>query len=174
MPNYIRNFEPGGTYFFTVNALVHGDNDLFVKNFELLRDAFARVRSRRPFSMVAWVVLPGHLHCIWTLPPGDADYPARWRAIKSSFSRSLDVSEFRNSSRQSRNERGIWQRRFHEHTIRDERNLSNHIDYIHYNPVKHKLAKAARDWPHSSFHRFVREGTLALDWAAPPALELNE
>jgi putative transposase len=111
MPNYIRNFEPGGTYFFTVNLLGRGENDLLVRHFDALRDAFARVREVRPFSMVAWVVLPEHLHCIWTLPPGDSDYPARWRAIKSSFSRSIESAEFRNDSRLSRNERGIWQRR---------------------------------------------------------------
>jgi putative transposase len=174
MSGYIRNRELGGTYFFTVNLLERGRNDLLVRNIDSLRDAVRLTRAERPFEIVAWVVLPEHMHAIWILPDGDADYSTRWAAIKARFSQSIPNTEFQNDSRRSRGERGIWQRRFYEHTIRDDRDLFNHIDYIHYNPVKNGHAERAVDWPHSSFHRFVKEGALAQDWSAPPSLEIVE
>jgi putative transposase len=174
MPNYIRNWVPGGTYFFTVNLLERKENDLLVREVDLLRESVRTVKAAHPFEIIAWVALPEHMHCIWKLPEGDSDFARRWRGIRSLFSRGLPKTEALSEVRIKRGERGIWQRRFYEHTIRDDRDLSNHIDYIHFNPVKHGYAKRAADWPHSSFHRFVKEGALALDWAAPPSLEIVE
>ncbi len=110
------------------------------------------------------VVLPEHLHCIWTLPPGDADYKARWALIKAGFSRTLPGGEYRSDSRRKRGECGLWQRRYWEHVIRDERDFERHVDYIHWNPVKHGWVTRVRDWPYSSFHRYVRGGILPPDW----------
>lgn len=163
MTNYRRNFLPGGTYFFTVN-LADRDARLLVENIALLRAAFRYGRRRHPFAIEAIVVLPDHLHAIWTLPDGDADFSLRWRLIKSAFSRGLPVDEQISSSRESRQERGIWQRRYWEHTIRDEADFARHADYIHFNPVKHGHAARVRDWPYSSFHRMVRRGAYPVDW----------
>lgn len=171
---YRRNLVPGGTYFFTVNLLVRGDNDLLVRHVDLLREVVRDVREKRPFEILAWVVMPEHMHAIWTLPDGDVDYSGRWNAIKALFSRRLPRDESISLSRQSRGERGIWQRRFWEHTIRDERDLEIHVNYIHYNPVKHGHVARPIDWPHSSFHRFVRDGLLTPDWASTCNLEIPE
>ena len=111
------------------------------------------------------VVLPDHLHVIWTLPPGDADYPLRWALIKSAFSRSLPKTEFIRDSRLAKRERGIWQRRYWEHQIKDEADLQAHVDYLHFNLVKHGYVRCVADWPFSSFHRYVRQGLLPADWA---------
>ncbi len=165
MPNYRCYFLPGGTFFFTVN-LLERDRDLLVRHVALLREAVRQVRAARPFEIVAWVVMPDHLHCIWTLPPDDTDYPERWRLIKLLFSRALPKNERINASRASKGERGIWQRRFWEHTIRDERDLNNHIDYIHYNPVKHGHTTRPADWPHSTIHRYIGKGVLTPNWGA--------
>ena len=162
MPNYRRNFRPGGTFFFTVN-LLERDRDLLVRHVDVLREAVRTVRAARQFEIVAWVVLPEHQHCIWTLPPCDTDYSERWRLIKLLFSRALPKGERISASRCAQGERGIWQRRFWEHTIRDERDLNNHIDYIHYNPVKHGYVASPADWPHSSIHRFIEQGLLTAD-----------
>lgn len=128
MPDYRRVRIPGGTYFFTVNLLERYPNDLLVRHIDVLRDAVRRTRRRRPFHIDAWVVLPDHLHTIWTLPEGDLDYENRWRTIKQHFSRALDATERRSAVRLRRGERGIWQRRFWEHTIRDERGFALHVD----------------------------------------------
>jgi putative transposase len=165
MPDYRRNFVPGGTYFFTV-ALLERKRDLLVAEIELLRDAVRRVKRLYPFDIVAWVVLPDHLHCIWTLPDGDSDYPTRWRLIKLLFAKGLPKVERRSAIRKKRGERGIWHRRYWEHTIRDERDLNNHIDYVHWNPVKHGLVSAVKDWPYSTFHRYVHAGILPSNWMA--------
>jgi putative transposase len=130
-----------------------------------LRTAFRETRQHHPFTIDAIVVLPDHLHTIWTLPEGDADFSTRWRLIKSAFSRNLDTPEMISQSRAAKGERGIWQRRYWEHTIRDDNDLARHVDYIHINPVKHRLVARVRDWPHSSFHRMVRLGTYPEDWA---------
>jgi putative transposase len=167
MTNYRRSWTPGSTYFFTVN-LADRRLDLLVRHHAQLREAFRHVRAHRPFSIEAIVVLPEHLHTIWTLPPGDADYATRWRLIKTRFSRSLPNTERRSRSRMSKNERGIWQRRYWEHEIRDAEDLRRHIDYIHYNPVKHGHAVRVVDWPYSSFHRFVARGESPADWACEP------
>lgn len=163
MRAYTRAFAPGGTFFFTVN-LADRSTTLLTDHLETLRDSVRRVREAHPFCTVAMVVLPEHLHAIWTLPEGDADYPTRWALIKAGFSRRLAKIERINPSRRHKGERGIWQRRYWEHQIRDEDDLARHVDYIHYNPVKHGYVYAPRDWPHSSFHRFVREGVLPTDW----------
>ena len=163
MPNYRRNFVPGGTYFFTV-TLLERKRDLLVAQIDLLRDSVRRVKRLYPFEIVAFVVLPDHLHCLWTLPPDDADYPTRWRLIKLLFAKGLPKHERLSSVRQKRGERGVWHRRYWEHTIRDERDLANHVDYIHANPVKHGWVVRPCDWPYSTFHRYVREGLLPIDW----------
>ena len=128
MTNYRRNRLAGGTFFFTVN-LADRSAALLTTHVDLLRNAFRYAKQRLPFTVEAVVVLPDHLHALWTLPPGDSDYTLRWRLIKTHFSRSLAVGESRSTSRQSKHERGIWQRRFWEHTIRDETDLARHIDY---------------------------------------------
>jgi len=110
------------------------------------------------------VILPDHLHALMTLPPCDTAYPMRWRLIKTEFSRALPKGESRSESRVAKRERGIWQRRYWEHTIRNESDYRQHIDYIHWNPVKHGWVERVRDWPHSSFHRFVATGDYPADW----------
>jgi putative transposase len=165
MPDYRRNRVPGGTYFFTVN-LRDRRSDLLVAQIETLRAAVRWTRARRPFHIDAWVVLPEHMHCLWTLPPGDSDYSGRWRAIKQRFSRSLPATETLSSVQQRRDERGIWQRRFWEHTIRDENDYAAHMDYVHFNPVKHGLVANASAWPYSSFHRCVAAGVYRACWSS--------
>jgi putative transposase len=155
MPNYRRFWVPGGTWFFTVNLLKRRENDLLVREIGLLRECVARERSRRPFSIVAWVALPDHMHWIWRLPDGDADFATRWRRIKTDFSLGLANTEHRCEARRKRGERGIWQRRYWEHAICDQTDLQRHVDYVHYNPVKHGLVDEAADWPHSSLHRHI-------------------
>ena len=114
-------------------------------------------------SIEAIVVLPDHLHTIWTLPADDADYAERWRMIKSRFTKSL-VKEGVKIGRNEKGEYDLWQRRYWEHTIRDDLDLQRHVDYIHCNPVKHGLVERVSDWPHSSFHRYVRDGIVSVDW----------
>lgn len=154
MPDYRRNRVPGGTYFFTITLRDRRSN-LLIMNIEALRTSVRKVRTRAPFHIDAWVVLPDHMHCLWTLPEGDADFPGRWQAIKKGLSKAIPTGEPRSSVMISRGERGIWQRRYWEHTIRDERDYAAHMDYVHFNPVKHGLAQHVVDWPFSSFHRYV-------------------
>ena len=164
MANYRRNFLAGGSYFFTVN-LADSRLTLLNDHIDLLRAAFRQVRSRHPFTIEAAVILPDHLHAIWTLPEEDADFALRWRLIKSAFSHRLMRSERISTSRVSKGERGIWQRRYWEHTLRDQDDFSRHLDYIHFNPVKHGYASRAQDWPYSSLRRWVRLGAYPEDWA---------
>jgi putative transposase len=167
MVTYRRNFVPGAGYFFTVN-LANRRLGLLVENIGLLRAAFRSVREQHPFTIEAAVALPDHLHVIWTLPDRDADFALRWRLIKSAFSHGLARSEAISASRSAKGERGIWQRRYWEHTPRDQDDFSRHLDYIHFNPVKHGHATRARDWPYSSFRRWVKLGAYPRDWAAMP------
>jgi putative transposase len=162
--NYRRNFVPGGSYFFTVN-LADRRSRMLTEHINALRSAFRDVRTRHPFNIDAVVVLPDHLHAIWTLPEGDADFALRWRLLKSAFSRSLPETEQVSASRQSKGERGVWQRRYWEHTLRDDADYAAHVDYIHFNPVKHGYVDRVKDWPYSSFHRMVRLGVYPQDWA---------
>ena len=164
MPNYRRHYRSGGTYFFTVTLLERAGNDLLVRRIEDLRSAVRQVRAKHPFTIHGWVVLPDHLHCIWELPQGDSDFSMRWRLIKSRFSRAQSFSEPRSPVRERRGERGIWQRRYWEHTIRDEKDYTAHLDYIHFNPVKHGLVSEVADWPYSTFRRYVREGVYPEGW----------
>jgi putative transposase len=163
MPRYIRSFIPGGTCFFTV-TLADRSSCLLADEIEGLRDAYTRVCRRHPFRTVAICVLPDHLHAIWELPPADADAPMRWGQIKRGFSSVLESTSTRTRSQTARREKGIWQRRYWEHQIRDEDDFALHVDYIHWNPVKHGLVRQVRDWPFSSFHRWVRCGDLPPGW----------
>ena len=163
MVNYRRNFVPGGSYFFTVTLRMRNSQQL-VESIDLLRLAFRKTQEAKPFKIEAIVVLPEHLHSIWTLPPNDSDYPGRWKSIKSIFTRELEKSGVVVEKRKDGSAL-IWQRRYWEHTIRDVDDLYRHIDYIHFNPVKHGLVERVKDWPYSSFHRYVRQGLLSPDWA---------
>ena len=160
--------DPNWTHHVTAN-LADRRERLLVEHIGPLREAFQIVRKRHPFALDAIVVLPDHLHAIWTLPDDDADYATRWRLIKSTFSRAVPQSERISLSRHAKAERGIWQRRYWEHTIRDEADFARHVDYIHINPVKHGLVSRVRDWPYSSFHRMVREDVYPADWAGDRA-----
>ena len=163
MPHYRRIWQAGGTYFFTVTLLQRG-TDLLTCHVDLLRDAVKTVRRRYPFIIHGWVVLPDHLHCVIELPPGDTDFARRWRLIKLVFSRGLPVDEPRSLQRLKRGERGIWQRRYWEHLIRDERDFQAPLDYVHVNPLKHGLVARVADWSYSTFHRLVEQGVYPLDW----------
>ncbi len=161
---YRRAWTPGGTYFFTV-ALQDRSQRLLTDHIHLLRAAIRQVRERHPFEILAMVVLPDHLHSLWQMPEGDHTYAERWALIKSAFSRQLAPLEPISLSRRLKRERGVWQRRYWEHCIRDEDDLQRHIDYIHINPVKHAHVRRASDWPYSSIHRYIRQGVLPVDWA---------
>lgn len=154
---YRRNRVEGGCYFFTV-TLRDRSSDLLIRHVDLLRDAFAVCLRNRPFAMDAVVILPDHLHAIWTLPEGDSDYPGRWKAIKAKFTRSLRRGGLMQAS--------PWQARYWEHTLRDNLDWRRHMDYIHYNPVKHGYVTSPYEWKYSSFHRCVGEGFYDKDWGA--------
>ncbi|MCX7380813.1 MAG: transposase [Alphaproteobacteria bacterium] len=164
MPEYRRNRVPGGTYFFTVN-LLDRRADLLTRHIEALRMSVRKARHRSPFHIDAWVVLPDHMHCLWTLPEDDTNFAGRWWAIKTHFSKGVPGDAARSASRQKKGERGIWQRRYWEHTIRDDRDYAVHMDYIHFNPVKHGLAAAPAEWPYSTFRRCAAAGVYPADWA---------
>jgi putative transposase len=144
---------------------------LLAENIGLLRAAFRQVHARHPFTIEGAVVLPNHLHAIWTLAPGDADFATRWQLIKSAFSHGLPEGERISASRAGKGERGIWQRRYWEYTLRDENDFARHLDYIHFNPVKHGHVARIREWPYSSFHRWVRLGAYPEDWAGDSGKE---
>ena len=175
MSNYRRNRVEGGSYFFTVN-LRDRRSDLLVTAIDALRSAVRAARARHPFGIGAWVVLPDHMHCLWTLPPGDDDFPLRWRMIKAAFSHGVPREEDRRASLIRKREAGIWQRRYWEHTIRDDQDYAAHMDYIHFNPVKHDLVANAGDWPYSSFARCVAQGMYPVRWAprGPELIEAGE
>ena len=159
---YRRNFVPGGTFFFTT-ALADRRSLALVENIDLLRQACRVTCQERSFSIDAVVVLPDHLHIVVTLPADDADYPGRWKRCKGLFSRL--VAKRSGGLINRRGEYALWQRRYWEHTIRDELDFERHVNYIHYNPVKHGLVPRVADWPFSSFHRYVARGILPGDWA---------
>ena len=168
MPNYRRANTPGGTFFFTV--VTYQRREIFTDSpsCELLGNSIRECMERQPFQIDAIVLLPDHLHTIWSLPPGDEDFSGRWNRIKREFTRQwlsageveLNPSEGKHRERR----RGVWQPRFWEHTIEDEEDFDRHFDYLHYNPVKHGLVNCVQDWPSSSFHRWVREGVYPPDW----------
>ena len=164
MSQYRRARIEGGWFFFTV-TLANRSSDLLVRHIDRLRGAYAEANRRDPFETIAICVLPDHLHAIWALPQDDADFSRRWSLIKHNFSRGLPADPDRSRSKFGKREKGVWQRRFWEHAIRNDADLARHVDYIHFNPVKHRLVTRACDWPHSSFHRYVAQGFLPLDWA---------
>ena len=160
---YRRSDIAGASYFFTAN-LAERHKRLLVEHIGALRQAVKMVKQRHPFHIDAMVVLSDHLHTVWTLPAGDKDYPARWMLIKTAFSRQINKSEWRSQSRISKCERGIWQRRYWEHLIRDARDFIRHVDYIYYNPVKHGYTARASEWPYSSIHRYISSGIIGKNW----------
>lgn len=163
MSRYRRVWVPGGTYFFTVN-LLERRRRLLVDRVDGLRAAFAEASKAQPFYLEAIVVLPDHLHCIWRLPDADADNAGRWRRIKTVFARQIPSHEYLSAVRRARGERGIWQRRYWEHLITDDEDYRRHLEYIHYNPVKHGYVTEPRLWPYSSFARWVARGSYPDDW----------
>jgi putative transposase len=169
---YRRADVAGGTYFFTVN-LAERQRTLLVDQVDVLRTVMREVKARHPFEIDAMVVLPDHLHALWTLPVDDYDYPTRWMLIKAGFSRRIPPGERRNKSRMTKGERGIWQRRYWEHLIRDEQDFARHVDYIHYNPVKHGYVQRVADWPYSTFHRERERGIYPPDWGGESVSELE-
>jgi putative transposase len=171
MSRYRRLFT-GHTYFFTVVA--HRRRPIFCNptTRSSLAHAIRFVRETRPFVIDGWILLPDHMHCIWTLPERDIDYSTRWATIKryvsSGSGRTLHDTALSTPSRQKRRESTIWQRRFWEHQIRDEEDFERHMDDIHFNPVKHGYVQRVSDWPHSTFHRYVRQAVYPEDWGGTP------
>lgn len=167
MATFRRAVVPGATYFFTVNTESRRKVLTDPPFYDALKQALRQVKAAHPFDIDAFVLLPDHLHCIWTLPPGDADYALRWNMVKRLVSQATrdDIAPMLSASRIKRRESGLWQRRFWEHQIRDDADFARHVDYIHVNPMKHGYVTRVRDWPYSSFHRFVRDGVYPADWA---------
>lgn len=167
MATFRRALVAGATYFFTATTYQRQQVLTNKPFYDALKQSIHRVKKTHPFKIEAFVLLPDHLHCLWTLPENNADYALRWNLIKrltSQQTRHLITPKL-SSSRQARRELGLWQRRFWEHQVRDERDFEKHVDYIHWNPVKHGHVNAVVDWPYSSFHRFVERGIYPLDWA---------
>ena len=166
--DYRRVYLPGGMYFFTVVTFRRQrfliDDDVRAA----LREGIQFTRQTKPFEIVAWVLLPDHLHCIWRLPPDDTDFSSRWSIIKRIVTQRcgerLNRPEWLNARRRKRQQGTLWQHRFWDHLIRDEDDFNRHMDYIHWNPVKHGLVSKVADWPYSSFHRLVRSGWYAENW----------
>jgi putative transposase len=160
---YRRAKIEGGVFFFTL-ALADRSSDLLVRQVDRLRHVYGLVTERHPFETIAICILPDHLHAIWALPDGDANFALRWSVIKSYFSRGVPAGEDRTSSKITKRDKGVWQRRYWEHAIRNDKDLERHVDYIHFNPVKHGYVTRVCDWPYSSFHRYVARGVLPADW----------
>ena len=167
---YRRSDTPGATYFFTVVTFRRRPLFAVPDNAALLKSALRYVMARHPFTIDAFVLLPDHLHCLWTLPPGDADFSTRWMLVKSHFSRQCPAAYKTppSAARRAKGEQTVWQRRYWEHQIRDEADFAAHCDYIHYNPVKHSLVAKAADWAHSSFARYAERGIYPADWGMAP------
>src|SRR2546421_3001088 len=163
MSRYRRAKIEGGIFFFTV-ALADRSSDLLIRHIDRIRQVYRSVQARLPFETNAVCILPDHIHAVWSLPSGDADYASRWRLIKSGFSRDLAPARWRSTSKLVKREKGIWQRRFWEHTIRDDADFERHVDYIHFNPVKHGYVNRVSNWPYSTFHGYVKNGLLPMDW----------
>jgi len=177
MPRYKRTYE-GNTYFFTV--VTHKRHPFLCDEQprRFLRETINEVRTMRPFTIDAWVLLPDHLHSIWTLPDGDSDYSTRWGLIKAGFSKRMNKAVGRahptvSPSRDKHRESAYWQRRFWEHMIRGQEDFNAHMDYVHYNPVKHGLVTAPADWVHSSFHRLVKDGVYEPEWGSAEDVRLT-
>lgn len=177
MSTYRRVRIEGGTYFFTVNTLDRQAILLDDAVKTALRVGIERVRQAYPFTINAWVMLPDHLHCIWTLPAGDKDYSTRWQVIKRTVTRHagdcLIRPDLMTERRLQRRQGTLWQHRYWEHMIRDERDYRRHVDYIHWNPVKHGYVTRAGDWPYSTFHRYASEGVYSNDWGMDAGLGIE-
>ncbi|SHL38493.1 REP-associated tyrosine transposase [Phytopseudomonas punonensis] len=171
MTDYRRHYRPGGIYFFTL-VLADRRQEWLVSHIAALRQSFLEEQRRAPFALQAWVVLPEHCHLLMRLPEGDSDFSTRLRRIKGDFSRQLPLPANLRQSQVAKGERGIWQRRFWEHAIRDEEDWQRHMDYIHHNPVKHALVERVCDWPHSSFHAYVQRGVYPPDWGWAAEVEM--
>ncbi|MCA9069106.1 MAG: transposase [Planctomycetaceae bacterium] len=169
MPNYRRYHVAGGTYFFTVKTERNAPLFRDAANVRLLGEVFREMKNHWPLTIDAMVLLPDHLHTIWSLPSGDAQYPTRWAWLKKEFTRRFlahgGKEQARSRSRRRHRRRGVWQRRYWEHTIEEEQDFEAHFDYIHWNPVKHGYVKCPADWPYSSFHRWVRNSVYPPNWA---------
>lgn len=178
MPNYRRASVKGGTYFFTV--VTHNRKPILCEenSRETLKACIHEIRKEHPFTIDAWVLLPDHIHCIWTLPRGDNDFSIRWRLVKRRFTmwyrKNVNETLGLTKSRRKRGEQGIWQRRFWEHLIRDETDFKRHCDYIHYNPVKHGYVKAPKEWGFSTFDGFVKKGVYDIEWGAGVDVVIDE
>jgi len=166
---YRRAKVAGASYFFTIVTQERRPIFRSTEAVALLESGMNRIRRRHPFDVEAYVIIPDHIHTIWTLPDGDADFSTRWRLIKEAFTKPFVRQQQpieRSASRRSKGEQPIWQRRFWEHVIRDDADYAAHVDYIHFNPVRHGLVAAARDWPHSSFATWVERGVYEPDWGS--------
>lgn len=169
MTAYLRTRISGATYFFTLALQTRGATTL-IDGISHLREAYQTTYQERPFVTDAIVVLPDHLHAVWTLPPGDSDFGIRWGAIKSRFTRSMKAKMgwnpiLRSASKASKGDAGLWQRRFWEHAIRDETDLETHLRYCWGNPVKHGFVERPADWPFSSIHREIAAGRIEPEWS---------
>ena len=177
MPTYVRSKTPGGTYFFTVVTFQRRRLFANPKNPKILNNIIVEVRNEYPFTLDAWVFLPDHLHCLWTRPPEEGDYSKRWGIIKARFTKAITPeagkSALLTGSRIRHRESTIWQKRYWEHQIRDERDLQVHLDYIHYNPVKHGLVKSPGQWPYSSFRDFVSRKLYPDNWGEHLTLKFD-
>lgn len=177
MPRYRRANVPGGCYFFTVVTERRQPLLIQPQMRTALREAILRVRETLPFTIDGWVLLPDHLHAIWTLPEADADFSTRWRLIKRHVTRACATRfmhpEYLTERRAAKHCGTLWQHRFWEHLIRDERDFRHHLDYLHGNPLKHGLVDRVSDWPWSSFHRWAERGVYPADWAGPGAESLT-
>jgi putative transposase len=177
MPNYTRAHQPGGTFFFTLTTHHRQQVLLEPAVIAALRESLRQAKLRNPFTVNAWVILPDHMHFIWTLAQNDADYSRKWGTIKAGVTRriknSFKPASSSNLSRLKRGEGSLWQRRFWEHQIRDGTDFKAHLDYLHYNPVKHGLVARVREWPQSSFHAYVQRGAYGGDWGAASDLNIG-
>jgi len=166
LAEYHRVYQKGGMYFFTLVTFQRRPIFNDAAAIKLLENTIRSVQVKYPFEIVAFVILLDHLHYVWTLPEDESNFSIRWKYIKSSFTkeylkgRRIDVSE----SMRKKGEKGVWQRRFWEHLIRDQDDLNLHLDYIHYNPVKHGLVCSPGEWEYSSFSSFVKGGYYTEDW----------
>jgi len=177
MPNYRRAKTSSTTYFFTIVTYRRQPILCLNESRAVLKEVVSEIARRYPFTVDAWVLLPDHFHCIWTLPEGDSDYSTRWALIKKDFTKIISkttITSTPNQSRKSHREGTVWQRRFWEHQIRDDIDYKKHMDYIHFNPVKHKLAESPGDWPYSTFHRLVSQGLYEEDWGCGKEITLPE
>ena len=168
MSEYRRWYRDGGTYFFTVKTYKRQAFLCEVFARTALRCAIEQTQAEKPFEIIGWVLLPDHLHTVWKMPENDDDFSIRWSMIKRRFTQQWLTQHQpkvqRTTRMQHKREPGVWQRRFWEHLIRDRGDMANHMDYIHYNPIKHGLVECPHHWPYSTFHRWVKAGAYRMDW----------